>query len=165
MICRIEALYTHTNKYIYAYTHIRAYIQLAQRVVGLSACVDILIIAEEGYVGVEVLAPLVERVGGTLVYYPGLGTSALPQVWICVYVCMYVYLVYMCVYVYPGLGTSALPQVWICVYVCMYVYLVYVCVYVYPGLGTSALPQVPFILCVCVCIFGICVCVKLGVEV
>lgn len=53
---------------------------LAERVVALSACVDIFIIAEQGYIGVDAMAPLVQSVGGTLVYYSGLGTSALPQV-------------------------------------------------------------------------------------
>lgn len=53
---------------------------LAERVVALSACVDIFIIAEQGYIGVDAMAPLAQSVGGTLVYYSGLGTSALPQV-------------------------------------------------------------------------------------
>eukprot|EP00281_Chroomonas_sp_CCMP1168_P026358 CAMPEP_0206221612 /NCGR_PEP_ID=MMETSP0047_2-20121206/5511_1 /ASSEMBLY_ACC=CAM_ASM_000192 /TAXON_ID=195065 /ORGANISM="Chroomonas mesostigmatica_cf, Strain CCMP1168" /LENGTH=720 /DNA_ID=CAMNT_0053644365 /DNA_START=125 /DNA_END=2287 /DNA_ORIENTATION=+ len=55
------------------------YTEIGQRVVALSACVDLFVIAETGYVGVDALAPMVECVGGSMTFYTGLGTSALPQ--------------------------------------------------------------------------------------
>ena len=55
------------------------YAEMAERIKGLSAVVDLFVIAEEGYVGVEALLPLVQCAGGTMIYYPGLDSSALPQ--------------------------------------------------------------------------------------
>ena len=57
-----------------------AYQQLASRVAALNACVDLFVVAEEAYVGVDALRPLVQNTGGSLIYYSGLDTSALPQV-------------------------------------------------------------------------------------
>jgi hypothetical protein len=55
------------------------YEQLAARAAALAASVDLFVVAEQGYVGVEALRPLVSATGGTLIYYSGLDTSALPQ--------------------------------------------------------------------------------------
>ena len=56
------------------------YSSLVDRVTSISAVVDLFVIAEEGYVGVDAMIPMVECAGGTMVYYPGIDTSALPQV-------------------------------------------------------------------------------------
>ena len=52
---------------------------MVERIKGLSAVVDLFVIAEAGYIGVEALLPLVQCAGGTMIYYPGLDSSALPQ--------------------------------------------------------------------------------------
>jgi len=55
------------------------YEELAEKVVAMSASVDIFVAAEDAFVGLEALEKLVTCTGGSLVYYPGLDTSALPQ--------------------------------------------------------------------------------------
>ena len=45
---------------------------MVERIKGLSAVVDLFVIAEAGYIGVEALLPLVQCAGGALVYYAGL---------------------------------------------------------------------------------------------
>jgi len=55
------------------------YTALSERVMAMSASVDVFIIAEDPYVGVDALQGLVQCTGGTMVYYAGLDTSALPQ--------------------------------------------------------------------------------------
>jgi len=55
------------------------YVKMVERIKSISAVVDLFVIAEEGFIGVEALLPLVQCAGGALVYYPGLDTSALPQ--------------------------------------------------------------------------------------
>uniref|UniRef100_A0A7S0EQM2 Protein transport protein SEC23 n=1 Tax=Hanusia phi TaxID=3032 RepID=A0A7S0EQM2_9CRYP len=55
------------------------YSSLVDRITSMSAVVDLFVIAEEGYVGVDAMIPMVECAGGTMIYYPGIDTSALPQ--------------------------------------------------------------------------------------
>uniref|UniRef100_A0A7S0WBM9 Protein transport protein SEC23 n=1 Tax=Hemiselmis tepida TaxID=464990 RepID=A0A7S0WBM9_9CRYP len=54
------------------------YAELADRVVALSACVDLFVVSEEGYAGIDALLPLVEKSGGTLVHYPSVAACTLP---------------------------------------------------------------------------------------
>ena len=56
-----------------------AYLAMVERVKALAAVVDLFVIGEEGYVGVEACLPLAQVAGGTVVYYQGLDTAALPQ--------------------------------------------------------------------------------------
>ena len=55
------------------------YLEFASRLVAISGCIDIFIVNEDTFVGVEALSPLVDRVGGSLVFYPSIGASTLPQ--------------------------------------------------------------------------------------
>lgn len=55
------------------------YLDFAQRLVALSGCIDVFIVSEDSFVGVEAISPLVDRVGGTLVVYPSISASTLPQ--------------------------------------------------------------------------------------
>ena len=55
------------------------YAHMAERLKKMAAVLDLYVVAEEGFVGVEALCPVVQCAGGTLVYYSGIDTSALPQ--------------------------------------------------------------------------------------